>query len=176
MLGVRRHIMNAHYYLAIFVKLFATILIIVAVPMLVQFSELYYYDVDTVPVIGMFGVGINGLIYLLLAIILWKFPLSISKRLLSPELDTKIVNFKPEYFLTVIILGIGIYYLFFSLSDSVYWVIYSQFVNNQMYGAPVMIDYDARIAMWVTGVELAMAIFLVFRAKTIANQLLKVSK
>jgi len=146
-----------------------------AVPKLVQLYELSSYDMANVNSVGVMSHLTQVILSVLVAIVLWKFPLSLSKHLLAPELDEKVVEISPYNFLCVTLIGLGVYLTYRAITDAFAWFLYYQYVGVGEYGAPVMINFEVKIDMWTTLVEFILSVILIFKSKTIANQLMKVS-
>ena len=94
------------------------------------------------------------------------FPITISKKIIKPELDFEIEPINYQSFLTVFILAIGLFLTFYVISDIVYWLTYSNMVSSGE------LDPDAKAAIVTTAIEAIVAFALLCKAKTIAYHLL----
>ncbi|MDH5434894.1 MAG: hypothetical protein OEY19_13200 [Gammaproteobacteria bacterium] len=167
--------MKPHHYLAIVVRLFAIVLTI----MIIRSAILYYPSLIS---IENESVGFTFYEYLLasifplfVALILWFFPIMVSKKILKPELDQSIEPISPHSFFSVIIISIGVYYLFYSISDAIYWLsvffVFSHGVDFSMWSSQ-----DSSANVIATIAEFIMSMILIIRGKTIAFYLMKFTK
>ena len=109
------------------------------------------------------------------AAFLWRFPLYIARRLVSPASQT--ASHADMSVLTLYTIGfvlLGFYLLFWTISDTVYWVSLLQFADDwDEYGGYV-IGVEQTAAMVATVVEFALSLFLIFGGRLIARWFTKV--
>ena len=166
--------MNGYHYLALFIKLFCIILVLQAIPGGIAFIDVMLNEPSLIEA-GTMTLGFEFIARLVLAFILWNFPLSISKSILSPELEKEVKPLNALELLTVIVAGIGLYVFYYAAADTFYWISYN-LAGYQHTQQRYEYDYDYVLRMWTTGIELLLAVLLIARARTVANAILKVTR
>jgi len=113
---------------------------------------------------------------ILLAIFLWKFPLTVAKSISTfPALESKELN--DETYIKLLEIGlilIGFYILFYVISDGIYWLtFYWQFMGDGYQGSSISLRVEDKASIITTCFELVLATYLVFGHKTLVNLVLK---
>ena len=114
-----------------------------------------------------------GYIFSLLAIacLLWFFPFTIAKKILpTVESDLAITSIEKNTLIEVGIILIGLFYLFYALSDIFYWLFFilASIRMENTYG-DMLLTADQWSGIIVTLIEITMALFLIFGAKGVKN-------
>ncbi len=79
--------------------------------------------------------------------------------------------------LTVLVLAIGTYSLYFAISDSAYWItIVHIFVRDEFGNISKTLSNQDKAAIFSTVIELVIAILLIAKAKTISRLLIAFAK
>jgi hypothetical protein len=157
--------MKPHHYLAIIVRLFAICLFIYGIKFIPTIFNLILLDSfsivkkDFTPVI----------VIIIISYLLWKFPITISKLIINPEIDQEIKPMGTQKLLSVLIITLGLFTLYYGVVDTAYWILYQKFMSD----IPNNDQAANTIAMITTGVELVVSFILIAKAKTIAYYLLK---
>jgi hypothetical protein len=105
---------------------------------------------------------------LLAAVLMWKFPFSVAKWISPYSVDSKQTSWSSEVLLTVGCTLLGIFYLYYALSDLLYWLMFWQY-NQNVAGLIVELTPDQKANIIVTLVEFALAVFLVVGAGGISK-------
>jgi len=106
-----------------------------------------------------------------LSILLWKFPQIIAKKILPKENELTEVKWNNDSIASTGIVLLGIFFLYRSISDVSYWFIYMLFsIENN---ASVKIEVLDKISIYVTIIELALSIYLIFGSRGISNLIIK---
>lgn len=118
------------------------------------------------------------LVFLIIACVLWFFPLTIASVILPTD-DNNLskLNIDNNSFLEIGIILIGVYYLFYAASDAFYWlflVLVANHLAQDQANFPLSADQWAGIV--VTIFEFFFALYLVFKTKGIANLILRLRK
>jgi len=113
---------------------------------------------------------------ILLAVFLWKFPLTVAKSISTfPALESRELN--NETYIKLLEIGlilIGFYILFYVISDGIYWLsFYWQYMRNGHQGASISLRIEDKALIIATCFELLLAAYLVFGHKTLAKLVLK---
>ena len=168
--------MKPTHYFAILVRLFAIVLAIYAVR---QSSFL----VEVLNNGGVQGYGLplafawaSTLVPLLVSLCLWFFPMTVSRLIIRPELDQSFEPVGLKGLLTVLVLGIGLYVLYFAVSDTVYWLTLWQMSHDDYSDSTLYLGSDSKAAMVTTAIELVLAFVLVARARTVSDAMLKLTR
>ncbi|CAH0991964.1 hypothetical protein SIN8267_02079 [Sinobacterium norvegicum] len=169
--------MKSSHYLAIAVKLFAIVLFIFSLRQSTSLVEVFLSDsINGMPVSTLFIAG-TVLIPLIVSLLLWFFPLSVSKSILKPEIDLPIEPINSTTILTVFVLAIGLYVFYYAFVDLVYWAVLWNMESHSQYSmAPLSLTEDNKANMVATALELVISIGLILKAKTLASNMLKFAK
>ena len=174
---VKRQKMKSHHYLAIIIRLFSIVLLAYSLRQWVFAIEILINgEASGIRFPAMFAVA-TALIPMLFAILLWKFPLTISKTIVSDEYNQEIKPLNAQSFLAVLIISLGVYFLFYAVIDSIYWLtIYKATQVGTSSGASIGLSEDNTANMVATAVELILAFVLIAKAKTISFHLVRFSQ
>lgn len=157
--------MKPHHYLALIVRLFAICLFIYGIKSIPIFFNLILLDSFSI-VRKEFTLVIAIII---ISYLLWKFPITISKLIITPEIDQEIKPMGTQKLLSVLIITLGLFTLYYGVVDTAFWILYHKFMSD----IPSNDETGNTIAMITTGVELVVSFILIAKAKTIAYYLLK---
>lgn len=156
--------MKIHILFAIFIRLFAVFLFLNS---LSGFHILFKTIIEG----GYSGQSlsiINTVIYsglpIVFAIILWKFPIIISKIIIKEELDKEISFDSKIDFMYPMLLVLGLYLLFYSARDAIFWSFYLLFDSTDS----VMFVAENRANMVTTGIEIVVSMLVILNAKKIS--------
>ncbi|MBW7472444.1 hypothetical protein QQF73_15270 [Marinobacter sp. M216] len=168
--------MKPTHYFAILIRLFAIALVIYTVR---QSSVLV--EVLTSGGIQDYGVPagfawVSVLCPLVVALLLWFFPMTVSASIIRPELDQPIEPMSAPSILTVLVLAIGLYVLYFAISDTVYWLTLWQMSGDKYSESTLYLGGESKAAMVTTVVELLLAVLLVARARTVSGLMLNLTR
>lgn len=169
--------MKSSHYLAIAVRLFSVALFLYALKNSLMLVEVISSGtINGIPASTVF-ILTTTLSPLAAAILLWLFPFSVTNLILKPETDLPVEPMGPAPLLTVLIISIGIYTLFYAIIDSIYWLNFWHLNSrNQVLSGPIPLGDPSKANMIATAFELAISMALVFKAKTLAFYTLKFSK
>lgn len=164
--------MKPIHYLGLAVRLFAICLMVYGASNLIQilFSPVYGFSNEDSFLVYLFVL----LIPILLSIFLWLFPLTIASKILgSEEKEFEPVN--PKGILAVLVASIGLFYLFESVIDGLYWLTLHRMMSEPPYTMMTLTHYDkASIASSI--VELVLAFGLLCFCKSIAKLIARFSR
>lgn len=157
--------MKAHHYLGVGIKLFTIWLFLFSIQKLVFFIENIIYGT----VQGMEASAItSGFLYipwLVIAIALWNFPLSIAKIIIPPEAELKPEGISATSLLSVLISAISLFFLYRSIMDGVYWATVLNLSESGVYAA---FSPENKASIFATGVEFIAAAILFFNSRKIS--------
>lgn len=157
--------MKAHHYLGVGIKLFAIWLFLFSIQNMVFFLENIIYGT----IQGMAAsITTSGLIYvpwLVLAITLWNFPLSIAKKIIPPEAEINSEGISAKSLLSVFISAISLFFLYRSIMDGVYW---ATLLNLSESGVYATFSPENKASVFATGIELFAAALLFFNSRKIS--------
>jgi hypothetical protein len=164
------------YLVAIGVRLFSIGLAIYILNMLSNFSFLWENVGGLFAKTAYFG---SVLAISLLAIFLWKFPLTVARSISNfPALEPKELD-KEAYIklLEVGLILIGFYLLFYTISDGIYWLtFYWQIMGGEYLGSNVSLRAEDKSSMIATCFELILGAYLIFGHKALARIVLKLRR
>ena len=105
----------------------------------------------------------STIIFLLISLCLWYFPLSVASKLLPKTKDTKneITGFPCSELQTVLFTTLGLYLLFNVLSDLAYWGSFLSVYGETRFDEPLITPYD-KAAIFTTVIELLIVLPLLF--------------
>lgn len=168
--------MKPTHYFAILVRLFAIALAIYAVRQSSFLIEvLKNGGVQGYELPSAFA-WVPTLVPLLVSLFLWFFPMTVSRWVVRPELDQSFEPVGAKGLLTVIVLGIGLYVLYFAVSDAVYWLTLWQMSHDNYSDSTLYLGSDSKAAMVTKVIELIIAVALVARARTVSDAMLKLTR
>ena len=169
--------MKSLHYVAIMIRLFAIALLIYSlrrwifvVEVLIdgqiygiRFSEIYSIATALIPT--------------LFVILLWTFPLTIANVIVNEECNKEIKPINAHSFLTVLIIFLGLYFIFYDIIDSIYlFTLYQATKPGTISDATISLTDDNVANMVATAVEFILAFILIAKSKTIAFHLLRFSR
>lgn len=159
--------MKMEQYVAIAVRLFAIGLAIYSIKTLPGMIAFYHQEGTESAMYAFIGISI---LILFIAAFLWKFPLSTASKIIpraAPE-SSQSYNWSEQGILTCGFIILGVYFLYYAVSDSIYWFYiwhYSQSVNG------IRIELSPfQVASIITTVfEFFIAIALILGSRGVAN-------
>lgn len=168
--------MKPTHYFAIMVRLFAIALAIYAIR---QSSLLF----EVLRSGGIQGYELSAayawvtvLCPLIVSILLWFFPMTVSASIIRSELDQPFEAVNAASILTVLVLAIGLYVLYIAISGTVYWLTLWQMSHGSYSDAALYLGVDSKANMIATGIELILAVFLVARARIVSGLILNLTR
>ena len=169
--------MKSQHYLAIIVRLFAIALFVHGLRQCVFVADVFYDGIASgIRFPKVFTIA-TALVPMLFSVLLWFFPLTISKSIVSDEYNHEVKPLNPHSFLTVLIISLGLYFLFYAIVDSIYWVIvYKASQIGDISGVPIGLGNENKANMYSTGLEFILAFGFIAKAKTIGSNLLRFSQ
>ncbi len=114
---------------------------------------------------------------MVVASLLWLFPMMASSYILKPEMDKPIEPMNSQAVLTVLVLAIGLYFLYYAISDSIYWLTFWKIAErSQEHIGSLYLGAENEASMIATAVELVISIVLLVKARTIASRMLRIAQ
>ena len=163
--------MKSHHYLALGVKLFAIALFVYAIKQSRLLIEVAIDGgINGIPASSWFMLATTAIPFLISAV-LWFFPITLAQSILTSELDKTVEPTSPITLLSILISMIGLFFLYYVISDTVYWLIFSHLAD----GTSASLEPEVKANMWTTLIELVVICFLVLKSKTIAKKMLEVA-
>ena len=163
--------MKLEHIVALAVRLFAIALAVYALRNGISLVP-YFHDQEWQ--IASYAYAALVACFLLLAIYLWYFPLTVSRRLVAfrepGEADIGSATSDELQIIGFTILGI--YLLFYVLSDVIYWG-FIWFISNRNQGVPIELSLEQVASMLSTAIELVFVLFLILGAKGIVRLIRK---
>lgn len=168
--------MKPTYYFAILVRLFAIGLAIYAVRQSSLLIEILKDgNVQGYELSFTFAL-VSTLCHLFVSVLLWFFPMTVSRFVIRPELDEAFEPIGVKDLLTVLVLAIGVYVFYFTISDAVYWITLWQMSQDSYSEASLYLGNDSKAATVTTGIEFFISAGLLLRARTVSNLVLKLAR
>jgi len=169
--------MKSSHYLAIAVRLFAIALFIYGLRQLLPIIELVISGSINGMVVSPFFAVVIALIPIVFSIVLWTFPLSLSRSILKTDMDREVAPLSQDNWLVVILIGIGLYTLYYGLVDSIYWIYVLHISSeNAMSDVPLLMGAGDKANLVISIMEVVTSMIIILRSKTISNLILKISK
>ena len=169
--------MKPHHYLAIIVKIFAIVLFAYGIRQAGFFIEILLTGMASDVRYSIYFAATTAFVPITTSLLLWFFPITISKSIITPEIDGQLQPINPQGLLAVIISAIGLYTLFYAIVDATYWsIIYQATKAGTSSGVPIGLSDEGAANMIVTAIELVMAVMLILKSKTLAFYILRLSK
>jgi hypothetical protein len=158
--------MDSKIFVAIGVRLFA---IALAIYSLKSMPGMYiYFDSENYKSAAFMFAGLLVFV-MLIAIFLWKFPLTVASNIIpNIENEERDTSWNEKELLTVGLILMGIYFLYYVISDVVYWL-YIWNYSQSYSGVEIELNSEQKGSIVATCVELALSILLIFGAKGISN-------
>ena len=169
--------MKASHYIAIGVRLFSVFIFIVAFRRILLLPEvLIYGTIDGIGASISFMI-ISAIVPTIIATALWLFPSKTANFIVRKEIDNDITPINPLEFSIVIVAGLGLYLLYFSISDSIYWLtVFNVSEPNSYASNGSGIGGQSKAAIIATSLEIVMSLTLILKSKTISRLIFKVAK
>jgi hypothetical protein len=169
--------MNTSYYLAIAVRLFSIGLFLYSLQQSSLIVEVLLEGSINGAAISIFFILATSVIPMIIAILLWLFPLLVSKAIIKSEFDKRVELISIHKLLTVFVLVIGLYCFYYAITDSVYWATLWKMSTNSHYSEiPIGLSIESKANMVATGIQLLLSIMLVVKARTISSFLLRITQ
>lgn len=168
--------MRPTHYLAIVVRLFSILLFLYGLRQSSFLIELVSGGLNGLSVSMAFAVS-SVVLPLLVAAYLWYFPMMVAKSILKPEIDQPIEPMNAQSILTVLLLGIAAYYLYYAIIDAVYWAtLWQMSARSQGGEAPLHLNEENKANMVAAALELFAASLIIIKARTLANKMLRLAE
>lgn len=158
--------MNIHHYLSIGIRFFAIWLFLFSIPSLVYLFENMFFGTVRGVEASLFMTGSIYLPWIFIAVLLWKFPVTIAKSIIPPEADLKPESMSPSSLLTVLILAMSIFFLYRSTMDGIYWASLLSLSEDEVYAS---LNPEDKASIIATFVEFSAAAFLLFNSRKISR-------
>ena len=163
--------MKLEHIVALIVRLFAIALAVYALRNGITFVP-YIYGQGGILQANIFaGVIVS---FLIIAIVLWKFPLTVARKLVAfrepGNIEIESVSENQIQVLAVSVLGF--YFLFYVVSDITYWF-YIWLMSQRNSGIQIELSIDQKGQMVSTAIEFVFALFLLLGSERIAELLRK---
>ncbi len=115
---------------------------------------------------------------LLIAVLMWFFPLTVAKWIIKPELDKPLEAINAQSLLTVLLLAIGLYAFYNALTDSIYWGMFWHMSTQEDYysEASVVFGEENSAAMIATAFEFAISLTILLKARMLAYRMLQLTR
>jgi len=157
--------MKLEHVLALAVRIFAIALIIQALKTAVNLIVFLKTSDSSFTSVAYFGTVVS---LVLLAVILWKFPVLIARKIANfPTLDeAEISSVDSEKFLQTGLTILGIYFLYYVITDLFYWG-YFLIASSRDPANPIELTLEHKSLIFSTFVELVIALFLIFGTKRV---------
>ncbi|PWK45370.1 hypothetical protein [Pleionea mediterranea] len=162
--------MKSIHYLGLIVRLFAIALFAFGVKNATFFLEtLFYYSEDAVRSTTLF-MALSALAPLIISVVLWFFPMTAASKIMTDK-EASVEVLSSVQLLSIIIVGIGFYTLYYALVDAVFWLSFKNMASNGM--ASTINGFDSspqdKANMIATAVAFLLSLILIFKSKTIAT-------
>ena len=161
--------MRLEHLVAIGVRLFSIGLAINILRALSNFSFFWESVTDFIGRATYIG---STIALILLVILLWKFPLTIAKKIGTfPALQTTELNSEShKKLLEIGLILLGLYLLFYAISDATYWLaFYWQTLSYNYPASGIPLPAEDMASIVATCVEFVFAGYLIFGHKALAN-------
>lgn len=161
--------MKAHHYLGIGIRLFSIWLFLYSVTKLSYLLESLIYGTVQGMSASFAITFLQYVPWLLFAIFLWLFPLSIAKNIVPSEVENEINTITPREIMTVLISVVALCFLYRSIMDALYWVtLWNIAISSSDSGIPITFNADQRASMYATAIEFFVAVMLFFNSRKVA--------
>ncbi|WP_157497139.1 hypothetical protein [Hahella ganghwensis] len=120
----------------------------------------------------------SSLIPFFIAMLLWFFPMTVSRSILKPDLDKVIEPVSPGNTLTVILLAMGLYFFYNAAVDASHWLtILFMNARSAQYAQDFFhISPEHKAQMVAIALELILSTVLILKAKTVSQKMLKLAR
>jgi len=169
--------MKSSHYLAIAVRLFAIMLFIYGIGQLLPIFELIATGTINEMIVSPFFAIAASIIPILLSVVLWVLPLSVSSAILKPEMDRDVIPLSQGNWLAIILIGIGLHTLYYAIVDSMFWLYFLHMSSqNALSDVSLIMSGEDKANLVISIIEVITSLFLVLKSKTISKYILKISK
>jgi hypothetical protein len=169
--------MKSSHYLAIAVRLFAIMLFIYGLRQLLPMFELIASGTINGMAVSPFFAIASSIIPILFSVVLWIFPLSVSNSILKPEMDRDVVPLSQGSWLVIMLIGIGLYTLYYAIVDSMFWLYFLHMSSqSSLSDAPLIMRGEDKANLVISILEVIASLFLILKSKTISKFILRISK
>ena len=161
--------MQTYQYLAIGFRLLSIVFFIYSLKQVALFIAVLFTDTYAgMPASPFFFLAMAA-IPLIVAAALWVFPAKIAKKVV-PSTSQVTVEKKFSIFVALL-LTFGLIVLFYAIVDVIYWITYLHLLasNLETYELAVDVTQNDKANMLATAFELVAALFIISRAKYLAN-------
>lgn len=168
--------MKPTHYLAIAVRLFSICLFIYGIRQSSFLIGLLTTESNTYSPSWMFTIA-STCLPILVAAVIWRFPMLVAKVILKPEIDLPIEPINTKSILVALVSILGLYFLYGAIIDAIYWVNFWKMAShvNGGLGTWSFLDSESKASITTTVIELLMATLLIFKSKTFAHYILRFS-
>jgi len=160
--------MRPTHYLAIAVRVLGMFAFFYAIRQSIFLIQVVQNDLSGMNVPIPFAIS-TVILPFLASVILWYFPMMVAKKIIKPELDQEIQPLSAIEFLTVLILGIALYFLYYAFNDAVHWLTYAIVSRDQSFVETAAMKSEVTGNMVATAVEFVVSIALIMKARTVAS-------
>lgn len=168
--------MRPTHYLAITVRIFSILLFLYGIRQSSFLIELIGGGWNGFNVSWGFAIT-STILPILVATYLWYFPMIVAKSILKPEIDQPIAPMDVQSILTVLILAIALYFLYYAIIDAVYWITLWQ-MTERSYSSevPLYLNVENKANMVATAIELFVSISILLKARSLAYRMLRLAE
>lgn len=160
--------MKAEHYVGIIVRLFAIFIFLKTLNGLaLLFENLINGSIHGV-IASSLTTAFTYLPWLIVAIVLWNFPLTVARKVIPDESSDEVVQLSPRVILTVLISAISTCLLYWAIMDGIHWITYWNIASSSEDGAYFELSADAKASVYTTAIEFFTAAVMFFNAKKIA--------
>jgi|GEM_PF-1612525 len=160
--------MNINFYFALIIRLFAIGLVVFSISKIELLLSTLVMPEGTVGPTLWYGL-LNVFVPIIIAIVLWFFPFSIARKILPPS-DGEGEKLSDISMLTMLIIGIGVYTLYYAIVDGFYWIMFTNiFVYDEFGVINKLITNQDKSSIAATVIELILSVILIARARMIAS-------
>ncbi|KZZ45712.1 hypothetical protein A3759_09005 [Thalassolituus sp. HI0120] len=163
-------------YLAIGVRLFAIALAVSAI------KNSYYFIQAVIENFGGFNHWpswfiTSVIVPIAFTVILWRFPLLVSHKIIKPELDDKLNPLTVQAFVQVMVAGLGLYFLFYAMVDVIYYLTLFWLSNQPADPDAFMyMNSDTKANIVATAIELLVSAFILFKCRSISVWMMRIGR
>lgn len=162
--------MNRKEVVAVAVRLFSIVLFLYGLKYFLQ-SITVFFEQGDLEIAAYVYTGFSILIALI-ALLFWLFPYTIASVVLPKKpLKTGAVNWNCGNVLSCSFIILGMYFLYYVITDAVYWFYVINYSNN--FGIAMELTSDNRASIFSTVIEFVMSVFLILGSSGIARLILK---
>lgn len=163
--------MQTYQYLAIGFRLLSIVFFIYSLKQVALFIAVLFTDTYAgMPASPFFFLAMAA-IPLIVAAVLWVFPAKIAKKVVPSTSQVTVVPEKKFSIFVALLLTFGLIVLFYAIVDVIYWITYLHLLtsNLETYELAADVTQNDKANMLATAFELVAALFIISRAKYLAN-------